>query len=155
MSEPDWADEEALGALGNGLMPSHVYGRVAQALRAERAATWELAYNQGVFDTANDLQAKHEEEIEALKTDLESYMRIANTEATEAEALRAKHEAEVAGLKESVKDLLGSLVAAVSLLKRGGKKAAPSDKMFSMMLVDYNNSIERARRRLWKDKSDG
>jgi len=49
------------------------------------------------------------------------------------------------GLREALKDALCSLVAAVSLLESGGKKAAPSDKMFSQMLADYKNSIERAR----------
>ena len=42
-------------------------------------------------------------------------------------------------------DVLASLVAAVSLLKRGSKKAAPSDKMFDMMIADYERSIERGR----------
>jgi hypothetical protein len=43
------------------------------------------------------------------------------------------------------KDLLAHLVAAVSLLERGGKQAAPSDRMFEQMLVDYKASIERGR----------
>lgn len=40
---------------------------------------------------------------------------------------------------------LASLVAAVSLLRRGGRKAAPSDTMFNMMLSDYEKSIEASR----------
>ncbi|TGV26365.1 hypothetical protein [Mesorhizobium sp. M4B.F.Ca.ET.143.01.1.1] len=47
---------------------------------------------------------------------------------------------------EVIKDILASLVASVSLLKRGNKKAAPSDKMFDIMISDYEKSIERARR---------
>lgn len=43
------------------------------------------------------------------------------------------------------KDVLASLVAAVSLLKRGSKKAAPSDRMFDQMIADYERSIERGR----------
>jgi hypothetical protein len=31
------------------------------------------------------------------------------------------------------------------LLERGGRKAAPSNKMFDQMLVDYRNSLERTR----------
>jgi hypothetical protein len=46
---------------------------------------------------------------------------------------------------EIVTDLLASLVAAVSLLKRGPKYAAPSDKMFDLMILDYERTIERGR----------
>ena len=42
-------------------------------------------------------------------------------------------------------DLAASLAAAISLLERGGKKAAASDKMFDQMLRDYRASLERAR----------
>jgi hypothetical protein len=48
-------------------------------------------------------------------------------------------------LEGALKDVLASLVAAVSLLERGGKKAAPSDRMFAQMLVDYRRSIRRGR----------
>lgn len=41
--------------------------------------------------------------------------------------------------------ILSSLVASVSLLKAGGKKAAPSDKMFNQMIKDYEGSIELGR----------
>lgn len=41
--------------------------------------------------------------------------------------------------------LLANLNAAVSLLERGGKKAAASDKMFEIMLDDYRKSIEAGR----------
>lgn len=48
-------------------------------------------------------------------------------------------------LLESAKSTTAALVAAVSLLKRGSKKAAPSDKMFDTMIADYENAIEAAR----------
>jgi len=51
----------------------------------------------------------------------------------------------VKALEEATTDALASLVAAVSLLERGGRRAAPSDKMFAVMLADYNASIERTR----------
>lgn len=38
--------------------------------------------------------------------------------------------------------LAASFAAAVSLLERGGKKAAPSDKMFAQMLLDYKGSLD-------------
>ena len=51
----------------------------------------------------------------------------------------------VKALVERLLDTAASLAAAISLLKRGGKKAAASDKMFAQMLVDYNASLDRAR----------
>ena len=59
----------------------------------------------------------------------------------ERDALREEN----ARLRKALIDILASLVASVDLLERGGKKAAPSDKMFAQMLVDYKNSIERGR----------
>jgi hypothetical protein len=47
--------------------------------------------------------------------------------------------------REIVTDLLSSLVAAVSLLKRGSKKAAPSNRMFDQMIADYEGAIDRGR----------
>lgn len=46
---------------------------------------------------------------------------------------------------EALRGATASLVAAVSLLKRGSKKAAPSDKMFDQMILDYEKSIKEAR----------
>jgi len=40
---------------------------------------------------------------------------------------------------------VASLAAAISLLERGGKKAAPSDKLFAVMLDDYRKSLDGAR----------
>lgn len=45
-------------------------------------------------------------------------------------------------------DVMASLAAAISLLERGGKKAAGSDKMFEQMLCDYRASLQRARQSL-------
>jgi len=53
--------------------------------------------------------------------------------------------ARIAELEAALKDATVRLVAAISLLERGGKKAAPSNKMFEQMLVDYKNGVERAR----------
>lgn len=38
-----------------------------------------------------------------------------------------------------------SLMAAVSLLEKGGRKAAPSDRMFDVMISDYKKAIEKGR----------
>lgn len=53
--------------------------------------------------------------------------------------------AEREAIREALVDATVHLIAAVSLLECGGKKAAASDKMFAQMLVDYNASIDRAR----------
>ena len=50
-----------------------------------------------------------------------------------------------AKLAEAGVDVAASLNAAISLLERGGKKAAPSDKMFNQMLLDYKASLARFR----------
>lgn len=47
-----------------------------------------------------------------------------------------------AALRDVLVGLLSSLTAAISLLERGGKKAAPSDKMFEQMLTDYRKALE-------------
>ena len=59
---------------------------------------------------------------------------------------------EIEKLREAALDALAGLVAAHSLLKRGGKKAAPSDKMFEQMLCDYGATITRVRAALGEKK---
>ena len=71
-----------------------------------------------------------------------------------AQALTASQERERV-LREAVLDCLASLVASTSLLERGGKKAASSDKMFAQMLKDYEASIERARQALQSTEQQG
>jgi hypothetical protein len=59
--------------------------------------------------------------------------------------------ARVAELEAALRDAGAHLVAAVSLLERGGKaakKAAPSDKMFDQMVRDYKASAARVRKAL-------
>lgn len=46
---------------------------------------------------------------------------------------------------ETIIDLTASLAAAISLLERSPKTAAPSNKMFDQMLHDYRASLARAR----------
>ena len=51
-------------------------------------------------------------------------------------------------MAEAQKGILASLVAAVSLLRRSPKKAAPSDKMFDIMINDYERAIKAGREAL-------
>lgn len=67
-----------------------------------------------------------------------------NTYYAECIAQREDLRDEKAKLREALIDMTSCLVAAVSLLERGGKKAAPSDKMFAIMLEDYRASVDRA-----------
>jgi hypothetical protein len=48
-------------------------------------------------------------------------------------------------LHRELLDSTASLAAAISLLERGGKKAAPSDKMFDQMVKDYQKTLTSAR----------
>jgi len=52
------------------------------------------------------------------------------------------HPAATGSVRCPVLACLASLRAAISLLEKGGKKAAPSDKMFAQMLVDYNRAAD-------------
>ena len=63
----------------------------------------------------------------------------------ELEAENAELKAKLVLAVEAGVDVAASLSAAISLLERGGKKAAPSDKMFAQMLVDYGASLDRFR----------
>ena len=58
---------------------------------------------------------------------------------------RDEAEAERDTLRAALMSTTASLVAAVSLLERGGIKAAPSNIMFMQMLKDYKNIIDGAR----------
>lgn len=61
--------------------------------------------------------------------------------------LRASsRDAEIAELVGVLGDVTAHLVAAHSLLSRGGKKAAASDTIFKIMLQDYEKSFEAGRK---------
>lgn len=57
-------------------------------------------------------------------------------------------------LVEAFSNVLAHLVAAHSLLQRGGKKAAPSDTIFMMMLKDCEKSIDEGRAALAKARGE-
>lgn len=61
-------------------------------------------------------------------------------------------DARIAELEAVMTDVTVNLIGAISLLESGGKKAAPSNKMFDQMLVDYKNGVERARAALKGEK---
>lgn len=123
------------------------------------------------FDDS-ELLVEAADEIERLRAAIERQRGAARTimihEAGELRELRAKRvewhaatstldsereanailTAENERLRAAAIDVAASLAAAISLLERGGKaakKAAPSDRMFDQMLLDYKASLERAR----------
>lgn len=59
-------------------------------------------------------------------------------------------------MAEAATHAAASLVAAISLLERGGCKAAPSDKMFRQMLKDYKNAVDAYRAALaaWRKATE-
>jgi hypothetical protein len=54
-------------------------------------------------------------------------------------------EAKLAKTGEALLDSAAHLCSATSLLERGGKKAAPSDKIFKQILKNYNRNLKRTR----------
>ena len=62
----------------------------------------------------------------------------------------AQKDAEIAELVGVLGNVTAHLVAAHSLLSRGGKKAAASDTIFKIMLQDYEKSFEAGRKALAK-----
>jgi hypothetical protein len=63
-----------------------------------------------------------------------------------------------AGLRGALLHTAAHLAAAISLLERGGKaakKAAPSDRMFDQMVIDYKSGLEAARTLLADHRSAG
>ncbi len=64
----------------------------------------------------------------------------------------ASRDAEVVSLTNQLGNVTAHLVAAHSLLSRGGKKAAASDTIFKIMLQDYEKSFEAGRKALAKVK---
>ncbi|MFN8994187.1 MAG: hypothetical protein ACK5X3_11080 [Pseudomonadota bacterium] len=91
--------------------------------------------------TVHDWTAEDEQTSTGLRAGAKMTAAALRSLAAERDALRAEN----ARLREAALDALAGLVAAHSLLERGGKKAAPSNKMFEQMLCDYGAAITRTR----------
>ena len=68
--------------------------------------------------------------------------------AAEIERLRARVEV----LERTLTKTSANLMAAISLLKAGGRDAASSDKMFRQMLNDYEKAAQDGREKLLEAK---
>lgn len=65
--------------------------------------------------------------------------------AMDCESISESGDAPIAAQRDALLGTTAALVAAIDLLKHGGKKAAPSDKMFRQMLRDYEAYADKAR----------
>jgi hypothetical protein len=98
-----------------------------------------MGYRDGILALLNSTPAP------AGVTVPDELYQAAKRDAEDAEAYAAELEAKLAKAVEAAIDTCASLAAAISLLDRGGKKAAPSNKMFDQMMADYRASLERTR----------
>ncbi len=123
--------------------------------RAEAIAAWNTRTPDTSIEALTEqLEAARADakEAEAYAEGLEKEIELNEQEACMLEDDFIKAEKEIDDIKaklakavEAAVDAGASLAAAISLLERGGRKAAPSNKMFDQMLVDYRNSLERTR----------
>ena len=81
----------------------------------------------------------------ALVRDLRNMLANMEHRAETAELALTAERCKAAALRDAVSATTASLIAAISLLQRGGKKAAPSNRMFAQMLADYQQAAEKGR----------
>jgi hypothetical protein len=67
----------------------------------------------------------------------------------------AEQAQQIERLREVIMEVTVSLIACHSLLSRGGKRAAASNKMFEIMLSDYEKAIEVGRAALQPKDGEG
>jgi cell division protein ZapA (FtsZ GTPase activity inhibitor) len=121
-------DDGGVGVSEDVVIPAPLFERICTALNPGTPAEQVLE------------QAKREWRT------VEHMAGIAETFRTQAEHARWQ----VEHLRDEMTQVLASLAAALSLLERGGKQAAASDKMFEQMMRDYSRSLSQARSTLRK-----
>lgn len=101
---------------------------------------------ESIFSIAEDACDDLDEARKEMAT-LQEMMKLEEPMALVAQYKRERDEAreQVRVLRETGVSVTASLVAAISLLERGGKQAAPSDKMFYQMLDDYHSAVKEFR----------
>jgi DNA repair ATPase RecN len=100
----------------------------------------DLVGDNFVWAMADELTAANER-IRELEAERDRWYGKATERAIELTAEREVSDK----LEEALKDTLSHLVAAASLLSRSPKTAAPSNKMFDQMVVDYETATKRSR----------
>ena len=101
-------------------------------------------------DDSHEYDAEVFASVEAKQAKVDRRLETAHECINELERLIASRDAEVAELVGVLGNVTAHLVAAHSLLSRGGKKAAASDTVFKIMLQDYEKSFEAGRKALAK-----
>jgi hypothetical protein len=125
--------------------------RLIAALRGAWAER-DCVFEQNALLRKDALYAELQKVMEAHNTalaerdDAREAITLLDRDVFNLDAALKKAEAKNERLRETANDVLAHLVAAISVLSRGGtRKAAPSAKMFSQMLKDYQAAIDRAR----------
>lgn len=121
---------------------------IAAAYEAAESACASLAGDPRMYDAARRRGAGQcQAAIRALTPADALAAQAARDERMRAEGAKAA-EARIERLVENLISAAASLAAAISLLERSGmavKKAAPSNRMFDQMLIDYRATLESAR----------
>ena len=105
----------------------------------EQAKQLREAPNDPTRDLSAEIDAgMHDDELSDMAHGYRRGYLAGDSAATELMRERIKR------LKRALINTGTNLLAAISLLENGGKKAAPSDKMFEIMLSDYRAAADRA-----------
>jgi uncharacterized coiled-coil protein SlyX len=110
----------------------------------------KLDLSEGALDVASRSWGECQRMLEQTEAKLRTAEEIGRAFEEDAGQTREK----LAKAVEAAVDTAASLAAAISLLEKGGKKAAASDKMFNQMLIDYRASLQRARTTLAELKGE-
>ena len=143
-----WFEHEGKLLFDGALFNSRVAIFIDSQLEAAEARIAEL-------EKCNLEYATHEQKQEARIAGIEKNLDAALHREKRVERQLLAKEAELAALRgdavpvvvlpDEITHCLAALAAAISLLEKGNKKAAPSDRMFDMMLNDYRNALASAR----------
>jgi len=105
-------------------------------------ATTHNEQMEGHYEVVRDEITSLRAEVERLRT--QGFLHLSNYQDAKTEVSRLTAELEAA--REALMTVLASLAAAVSLLERSPKTAAPSNKMFDQMVSDYKGALENGRK---------
>lgn len=146
----------------NPITPEQIAATVAK-LRSGVIMSFNFTGSGGV-ETAQDIRNHAASMIETLAKERDGMLACCDSYAEENQRLSDERGAalaivsaaneRIAKMHEALLDALAGLIAATSLLKRGSKKAAPSDKMFDQMVADYESAAFRARAALQEKNDD-
>jgi hypothetical protein len=146
--------------LGSEWKTAQDYGDIITKLEAENAALFKQANDMSwQVDQSGQMMEKLEAEVERLNKALTYEQHRAGRQGTHWPGCHTggpEHyeclKADTARRREVGIGVAASLAAAISLLERGGKRVAPSDKMFAVMLDDYRAALTAYRAAMESDQ---